>query len=118
MKINKTSIIELITSHGRVDEFLYFCCLIGEHEKIISHHIHAGNYKAAIDVLEFLEPPGNFISLYYKYAATLMKFAPTESVSLFLSCDFLDPCKLYPSIVRESQSPLEIAQACRYLEHW
>jgi hypothetical protein len=89
LQLNRDTTFELIASHGRTDELLFYADLSGEHERVIQHHLQRGNYDAALDALAQLTSPTLSASgesheeLYYKYSPILMRFAA-------LVCLFVD----------------------------
>jgi len=49
--LDKRTTYNLIASHGRVDELLFYATIIGDYEKVISNWIQEKDYKKALDVL-------------------------------------------------------------------
>ncbi len=39
LQLNRDTTFDLIASHGRIDELLFYAQLIGEHERVIQHHL-------------------------------------------------------------------------------
>lgn len=49
--LDKRTTYNLIASHGRTEELLFYASLIGDYDKVISHWIQEKDYKQALDVL-------------------------------------------------------------------
>jgi len=48
---NRNTVYQLISSHGDVEDMIFFACLIQDYERVISHHIQQENYLSALEVL-------------------------------------------------------------------
>ena len=52
MKEHKTLIYNLISSHGDVEDMVFFADLMQDHEKVISHMLQNNQFEEAIRKLE------------------------------------------------------------------
>lgn len=116
----------LLSSHGCVDDLLYFANLSEDYDRVLSHHIQRDDYESALFVLADI-PIERSEQLIYKVAPQLLLAAPEQTVDAWIKASFLSPCKLIPALVRyEQQRHLAIqsgkavsekSEAVRYLEH-
>jgi transposase-like protein len=49
--LNKDTTFRLITSHGQVQEAIYYAMMIEDFERVISHCITEGDYHEALEIL-------------------------------------------------------------------
>lgn len=99
--LNKETTFELISSHGRIHELLFYAETIGDFEWVLNYHIQQGNYFQALDILASHENPTKIVDKYYKFCPTLMYYLPKQTVDML--CDLgrmLDPGKLIPALMR------------------
>ena len=133
----RSTIFDLMSSHGRVKELLAYARIIEDHERVITHHMQRGEYDKAVDTLGEAadesaarradrRPSPDIEELYYKHAAVLMNQTPGRTVDAWIDAPFLDPCKLIPALVQYSERLKQGAEevtagepnhAVRYLEH-
>ncbi|CAG8467025.1 8972_t:CDS:10 [Ambispora gerdemannii] len=115
--LDKRTTYNLIASHGRTEELLYYATLIGDHEKVISHWIAEKDYKQALEVLS----KQGSVDIFYKFAPVLMENAPYETVSVLMRQTELDPRHLMPALLKydysKSSENISTNQAIRYLQY-
>ena len=98
--LDRDTTVELLSSHGRVDELLAYAELIGDLEWAINYHVQQGNYQQALDALvtaTTLSGPSSravgqspsqrprhedLNQLVYKFAPVLMEHLPQNTVSV------------------------------------
>ncbi|KAF0697671.1 Aste57867_11642 [Aphanomyces stellatus] len=97
--LDPATTFNLIASHGRTDELVFFAGLIEDYEKVVTYHIHRGEYGAAIELLRGA-PTQKVEELYYKYSPELIVAKPKEVFEAWKAAETLDPTRLIPSIVR------------------
>ncbi|CAK4621311.1 hypothetical protein LEN26_021232 [Aphanomyces euteiches] len=97
--LDPATTFNLIASHGRTDELVFFASLIEDYEKVVTYHIHRGEYGAAIEILRGA-PTQKIEELYYKYSPELIIAKPKEVFEAWKAAESLDPTRLIPSIVR------------------
>ncbi|CAG8483434.1 620_t:CDS:10 [Paraglomus occultum] len=114
--LDKRTTYNLIASHGRMDELLFYATIIGDYEKVVSHWIQEKDYKKALDVLSKQAS----VDLFYKFAPVLMENAPYETVNVWMRQTELNPRNLIPALLKYDHSKsTENAtqnQAIRYLQ--
>eukprot|EP01112_Ceratiomyxa_fruticulosa_P020451 TRINITY_DN6960_c0_g1_i1.p1 TRINITY_DN6960_c0_g1~~TRINITY_DN6960_c0_g1_i1.p1 ORF type:complete len:978 (+),score=224.54 TRINITY_DN6960_c0_g1_i1:223-3156(+) len=117
--LNQATTFHLLSSHGCIEELLYYATLIEDYERVISHHIQHGEYKKALTVLGKLGV--NHEILYYQFSPVLMLNAPYDTVNCWFKANFLNPRKLIPALMRydPANNPKgeSTNQAIRYLQH-
>jgi len=101
--LNRETTIDLLASHGRIHELLYYAEIIHDMEYVLNYHLQQGNYFAALDILQHLERPSKTANaeLFYKFTPTLMHYLPKQTVDMLISLDrALEPAKLIPALMR------------------
>ena len=112
---NRSTIYDLIASHGDIEDMIFFAVLIQDFERVISHHIQQNNYTSA---LELMSKQMNK-ELFYKFSPLLMQHVPRETVNAWIAKkEQLDPGLLIPALVQyDDQRYREQGnEAVRYLE--
>jgi len=110
----------LISSHGRIEELLFFAKEKGDFELVINHYIQRREY---LNALQALQEQSNE-ELYYHFAPVLMHYVPYHTVEVLMrGPSTLEPRKLIPALMRYDSryNPPSLPncphQAIRYLEH-
>lgn len=49
--LDRATTFHLISSHGRMEELLFYSELIKDYERVVGHHMQKGDYEAALGVL-------------------------------------------------------------------
>lgn len=114
--LEPSTVYELIQGHGRTDMYLFYAALIGDHVRVVEHHVLEENWPAALDVISRQQD----LELYYRFAPTLVRAVPRETVDAWLRRSELDPLRLVPALLqlqRAPRDPLSSNQAARYLQH-
>ncbi|TMW64247.1 hypothetical protein Poli38472_012869 [Pythium oligandrum] len=115
--LDPATTFNLIASHGRTDELVFYANLIEDYEKVVTYHVDRGEYGAAIELLRSV-PTSKVEELYYKYSPELIIHKPKEVYEAWKEAETLNPTRLIPSIVRhvhqnansqKSRSVLELA---------
>ncbi|CEG37781.1 vacuolar protein sorting-associated protein 18 [Plasmopara halstedii] len=97
--LDPATTFNLISSHGRPDELVFYATLIEDYEKVITYHVDRGEYGAAIELLRSVET-SKIEELWYKYSPELIIHKPKEVYEAWLEAATLNPTRLIPSIVR------------------
>lgn len=97
--LDPATTFNLIASHGRTDELVFYATLIEDYEKVVTYHVHRGEYGAAIELLRSV-PTSKVEELYYKYSPELIIHKPKEVYEAWKEAETLNPTRLIPSIVR------------------
>ncbi|PRP82641.1 hypothetical protein PROFUN_09752 [Planoprotostelium fungivorum] len=115
--LDQSTTYNLIASHGRIKELLFYATLKKDHERVIQYHIQNGDYKKALGVLQ----EGGTPKMYYEFSPIFMHHIPYYTVNLWIkNHQQLEPRKLLPSIMRYNHASNiedgQVNQAIRYLE--
>ncbi|PFX17103.1 Vacuolar protein sorting-associated protein 18-like [Stylophora pistillata] len=99
---NRKTAYDLITSHGDVENLIFFAVLMQDFEHVISHHIQQDDFMAALNVLT--KQPAD-TDLYYKFSPVLMQHIPQQTVNAWIEQrkKKLDPRRLIPALVHYHQ---------------
>ncbi|CAI2181674.1 1175_t:CDS:10 [Funneliformis geosporum] len=115
--LDKKTTYNLIASHGRTNELLFYASLISDYEKVISHWIQERDYKQALGVLSKQAS----VDTIYKFAPVLMENAPSETVYVWMRQPNLNPRNLMPALLKYDhlKAPENTTQnqAIRYLQY-
>ncbi|GAA5965015.1 hypothetical protein JCM8115_005683 [Rhodotorula mucilaginosa] len=117
--LDRRTTYELLDRHGRDELTMYFASVVGDHERIVRHHIAQQEWTQALQALGRQESP----DLYYPFASVLLKHAPKETVDSFMRQPQLDPRRLMPAVTTPrsrsgtKSSSSAHTQLIRYLEH-
>jgi len=112
---NRSTVYDLIASHGDIEDMIFFAVLMQDFERVISHHIQQNNYTSA---LELMSKQVNK-ALFYKFSPILMQHVPRETVNAWIAeKDRLDPRRLIPALVQydDQRYSEQGNEAIRYLE--
>ncbi|XP_021467082.2 vacuolar protein sorting-associated protein 18 homolog isoform X1 [Oncorhynchus mykiss] len=112
---NRTTIYDLLASHGNVDDMVYFSVIMQDYERVISHHCQHDDYSAALEVLSKHCDE----KLFYKFSPILMQHIPKKVVDAWIQMGSrLEPKKLIPALVNYSQmgSTQQVNETIRYME--
>jgi vacuolar protein sorting-associated protein 18 len=117
--LHRPTTLALLASHGREADLLFFCDLVGDHERIVTHLLQRQQYAEALDALSCMRHPGpdgkavsdsdaitaTFADLWYRHATVLLHHEPAETVQAWREAGqaVLDPLKLLPALVRYEQ---------------
>jgi len=117
--LHAATTFNLISSHGRNDDMVFFCNLIGEYDRVISYYFREHRYKEVLEAMEKL-PAGNE-DLVYKLSPTLISIMPKETVDCWLKLKTLKPKDLFPALIHYQETiarhaAIEENQAIRYLQ--
>lgn len=93
--LDKTTIYEIITSHNRRSELLYYANLINDFDFVLAYWIRLENWPEALKILE----KNNEVNIVYKYSTVLLVNAPEKTVDSWLRISELDASKLLPAIL-------------------
>ncbi|KAJ6264880.1 Vacuolar membrane protein [Drechslerella dactyloides] len=116
-ELDKKTTYEVISSHGRETELLYFASAIKDWNYVLNYWVQRENWREALTVLKKQTEP----DIFYKYASVLMSNAPVETVDILTRQANLDPVKLIPALLNYNEKadsvPISENQATKYLGH-
>ncbi|KAF6767215.1 Clathrin, heavy chain/VPS, 7-fold repeat [Kalmanozyma brasiliensis GHG001] len=104
---------DLIKKHGRSDVYLHFASVVGDHDRIVRHHVQTQQWTKAIDAINKQDS----LELYYSFAPVLMRHAPAQTVDCWSRQRSLDARKLIPALLQHKPD-LDLGetdQAVKYL---
>lgn len=110
---NKGTVYDLMSSHGDQESLLFFTFLMKDYDRVIQYHIHNGDYKSALEVLQKQKNP----ELFYQYSPILMQTIPQRMVEAWVAQGRrLDPVSLIPALLQCNRENNQESEAIRYLE--
>jgi tetratricopeptide (TPR) repeat protein len=107
---------EVISSHGREEELLYFATVVDDYSYVLAYWIQRDRWEESLAVIKKQTNPVNF----YKYSSVLMATVPDEFVDILMRQSNLDPLRLIPALLnynKITKVPLNQNQAIRYLNY-
>ena len=112
--MDRQTTYDLINSHGRESELLFFASNINDHKYVLNYWINRENWAQAVIGLKDQTSP----EVFYKTASVLLTHAPRETVNVWVQQRDLDLTKLTPALLQYNETvdvPLAQNQAVRYL---
>lgn len=112
--LDKKTVYDIISSHGREDELLFFSSAIGDVNYVLSYWIQRENWDEALKALN----KQTDAAIVYKYSSVLMAHAATQFIDIIMRQPSLEARKLIPAFLTYNQigeAPLGQNQAIRYL---
>ncbi|KAF3926009.1 hypothetical protein ABW20_dc0107859 [Dactylellina cionopaga] len=114
-ELDKKTTYDVISSHGREVELLYFASAIKDWNYVLNYWVQRENWQEALTVLKKQADP----DIFYKYASVLISNAPAETVDILTRQSELNPIKLIPALLTYSEKSDSVSlannQAIRYL---
>jgi hypothetical protein len=114
--LDRKTVYDVISSHGREDELLFFAKAINDYNYVLSYWIQRERWPDALKVLKKQTDP----EVFYRYSSVLMTFAAAELVEILMRQANLKPRNLIPALLdydRNYKGPLAQNQAVRYLQY-
>lgn len=112
--LDKKTVYDIISSHGREGELLFFATVTNDYNYVLSYWIQREKWTEALDVLQRQSEP----DVFYKYSSVLMTHAATGLIEILMRQTNLDPEKLIPALLNYNETAnvsLNQNQAVRYL---
>ncbi|KAL7274549.1 tethering complex subunit [Rhizina undulata] len=112
--LDRKTTYEIISSHGRKDELLYYASSVNDYSYVLAYWIQREKWLEALNVLKRQSDP----EMFYKYSSVLMSNAPMETVDILMRQSNLNPRNLIPALLnynKYTNVPLSQNQALRYL---
>lgn len=112
--LDKKTAYDIISSHGREEELLFFATTTNDSSYVLSYWIQREKWSEALDVLQKQSDR----DVFYKYSSVLMTHAATGLVDILMRQTNLEPEKLIPALLNYNKNatvPLNQNQAVRYL---
>lgn len=115
-ELDKQTVYDVISSHGREEELLFFADAINDYNYVLSYWIQRERWSDALRVLKRQTDP----EVFYRYSSVLMTHVATELVEVLMRQANLKPRNLIPALLeydRNYKGPLAQNQAVRYLQY-
>ncbi|KAF2744277.1 hypothetical protein M011DRAFT_480104 [Sporormia fimetaria CBS 119925] len=112
--LDRKTVYEIISSHGREEELLYFATVINDYNYVLSYWVQRERWPESLDVLKKQTDP----EIFYKYSSVLMAHVPVDLVEIMMRQTNLDCQKLIPAFLNYNnitKARLNQNQAIRYL---
>jgi hypothetical protein len=112
--LDRKTVYEIISSHGREEELLYFATVVNDYNYVLSYWVQRERWTESLDVLKKQTDP----EIFYKYSSVLMAHVPIELVDVMMRHSTFDAQKLIPAFLNYNNTtkvPLTQNQAVRYL---
>ncbi|OQD74437.1 hypothetical protein PENDEC_c011G01310 [Penicillium decumbens] len=112
--LDKKTVYDIISSHGREEELLFFATITNDHNYVLSYWIQREKWSEALNILQRQSEP----DVFYKYSSVLMTHAATELIEILMRQTNLDPERLIPALLNYNKTAsvsLNQNQAVRYL---
>ncbi len=112
--LDRKTAYDIISSHGREEELLYFATVVNDYNYVLSYWVQRERWQESLDVLKRQTDP----EIFYKYSSVLMAHVSVELVEIMMRQSNLDAEKLIPAFLNynnTSRASLNQNQAVRYL---
>ncbi|KAJ5995019.1 hypothetical protein N7481_001996 [Penicillium waksmanii] len=114
--LDKKTAYDIISSHGREEELLFFATAANDHNYVLTYWIQREKWSEALNVLQRQSEP----DVFYKYSSVLMTHTATGLIEILMRQTNLDPEKLIPALLNYNKTTnvsLSQNQAVRYLNY-
>ena len=113
--LDAKTVYELISSHDREEELLFFANTITDYDYVLSYWVQREKWEEALSVLNKHNNPETF----YRYSNVLMTHVPTGFIEILMRRSNIEPQKIIPALLSYNENasdvPLSQNQAVRYL---
>jgi hypothetical protein len=112
--LDRKTTYDIISSHGREEELLYFASAIKDYNYVLTYWVQRERWSEALDVLKKQTDP----TIFYRYSSVLITHVANELVDILMRHADLEPRNLIPALLsynRDFRGPLAQNQATRYL---
>ena len=113
IKRNRSTIYDLMASHGDKDNLIRLTIMHCNYEEVIRQHLYKNNYLEALDLLK----SQNNKDLFYQFSGIILQELPRPAVTAMISQgSLLKPSKLLPALVSCNSDEKHAKEIIRYLE--
>lgn len=112
--LDKRTVYDIISSHGREDELLFFANAVNDYNYVLSYWVQRERWPETLQVLKRQTDP----SVFYRFSSVLMTNAARDLIEILMRQSNLNPRSLIPALLeydRNYKGPLSQNQAIRYL---
>ncbi|KAI9805129.1 MAG: hypothetical protein M1825_000963 [Sarcosagium campestre] len=107
--LDRRTTYDIISSHGREEELLYYASVVNDHDYVLSYWVQRERWSESLNVLKRQSNPDTF----YKYSSVLMGHVATELVEILMRQSNIEPRSLIPALLHYNSGAQN--QAIRYL---
>lgn len=114
--LDRKTIYDVISSHAREEELLYFANAINDYNYVLSYWVQRERWMEALDVLKKQTDP----EVFYRYSSVLMTHVAHDLVEIIMRHPDLKPRNIIPALLdydRNFSGTLFQNQAIRYLQY-
>ncbi|XP_078033999.1 vacuolar protein sorting-associated protein 18 dor [Augochlora pura] len=113
IKRNRSTIYDLMTSHGDKENLIRLTIMHRNYEEVIRQHLYKNNYLEALEVLKNQKNK----ELFYQFSGILLQELPRPAVTILILQRYsLKPSKLLPALVSCNSDEKHAKEIIRYLE--
>lgn len=98
--LDRKTTYELISSHGREEELLYFANVIDDFNYVLSYWVQRERWQEAMSVLKKQTDP----EIFYQYSSVLMTHVAVELVEVMMRQNNLEANKLIPALLNYNKT--------------
>ncbi|KIE00312.1 vacuolar protein sorting protein DigA, partial [Metarhizium majus ARSEF 297] len=115
--LDRKTTYDIISSHGREGELLYFANVVDDYNYVLSYWVQRERWEEVLNVLKRQTD----VDVFYRYSTVLMTHVPQETVEILMRQSELKPRSLIPALLEYNRSFSGHAnsqnQAVRYLNY-
>lgn len=115
--LDPKTVYDVISSHGREQELLYFANAIKDYNFVLSYWVQREHWVEVLNVLKKQTDP----EIFYRYSTALLINAPIGTVEILMRHADLKPRNLIPALLEYNRSAASESvaqnQAIRYLNY-
>ncbi|KKA30633.1 hypothetical protein TD95_005040 [Thielaviopsis punctulata] len=112
--LDRRTVYEIISSHGRETELLFFAESVNDYQYVLSYWVQRERWEKVLGVLKKQTDP----DMFYQYSSVLLANVATDMVEILMRHPDLQTRRLIPALLeynRNYKGPLQQNQAMRYL---
>ncbi|KAF2637678.1 hypothetical protein P280DRAFT_406519 [Massarina eburnea CBS 473.64] len=112
--LDRKTVYEITSSHGREEELLYFATVVNDYNYVLAYWVQRERWQETLAVLKKQTNP----EIFYKYSSVLMANVPVDLVEIMMRQTNLNARKLIPAFLNYNnitKTILNQNQAVRYL---
>lgn len=98
--LDRKTTYELISSHGREEELLYFANVIDDYNYVLSYWVQRERWQEAMSVLKKQTDP----EIFYQYSSVLMTHVAVDLVEVMMRQSNLEANKIIPALLNYNKT--------------
>ena len=114
--LDKKTAYDIISSHGREQELLYFAKAVNDYNYELSYWVQREKWTEALDVLKKQSDK----EVFYRYSTVLLTHVPNDTVDILMRHSDLSPRRIIPALLEYNRGHDGLDaknQAIRYLNY-